>query len=280
MRGRTVAAGVAASLAGAAAWRARDVPFSPVTGGSRIGAGFVDRRGLGADDGELAGEMNDMAEFARPGFDPGRVAPEVRDFYEHTAEYEMLLRARWHRPFRTGAALAAPVTTRVRQLNLPAPGDEDWRRLSSRFVALECEADPRDGARAWIRTDETGAAAFVALYASHERDGERYVNIAAPLPGGNLSTVLRIGHLGAGDATGVELTTGAPGDPGLYWVVPPVGFALPADQRFRVWPAGGSVEPPSVVEDPTGGAATALATHEMWLAGAKFLTVEYAVVPA
>ncbi|MCG1004188.1 MULTISPECIES: hypothetical protein [Halobacterium] len=278
MRGRTVAAGVVASLASVGAWRARDVPFSPVTGGSHIGSAFVERRGLAAE-GELAGEMDDMAAFARPDFDPERVAPAVRRFYERTTDYEMRFRARWHRPFRTGAKVASPVTSRLRQLNLPAPSDEDWHRLSNQFVALDPEADPRDGARAWIRTDETGEAVFVALYASHEADGERFVNIAAPLPGGNLSTVLRIGHLGAGDATGVELTTRTPGDPGLYWVTPPVGVALPADQRFRVWPTDGSVEAPGV-EDPTGGDAVALATHEMWLCGAQFLTVEYAVVPA
>ncbi|MCD2202869.1 hypothetical protein [Halobacterium sp. KA-6] len=280
MRGRTVATGAVASLAGAAAWRARDVPFSPVTGGGHIGAEFVARRGLAAEDPALVGEMDDMAEFARPDFDPERVAGDVRRFYERTTEYEMLLRARWHRPFRKGARLAAPVTTRIRQLNLPGPSDEDWHRLGSEFVALDPDADPRDGARAWIRTDESGAAVFVALYASHECDGERFVNIAAPLPGGNLSTVLRIGHLGAGDATGVELTTRAPGDPGLYWVTPPAGFALPADQRFRVWPTDGTVSAPAEVDDPTGGDAVALATHEMWLCGAQFLTVEYAVVPA
>ncbi|WP_353634643.1 hypothetical protein ABSL23_02930 [Halobacterium sp. NMX12-1] len=280
MRGRTVAAGIAASLAGGAAWRARDVPFSPVTGGSRVGADYVARRGLASGERAPVGEMDDMAEFARAGFDPERVAGDVRRFYERTTEYEMLFRARWHRPFRTGAALAAPVTSYVRQLNLPGPSDDEWHRLESEFVALAPDADPRDGARAWIRTDEAGDAVFVALYASHERDGERFVNIAAPLPGGNLSTVLRIGHLGAGDATGVELTTRAPGDPGLYWVTPPVGFALPADQRFRVWPTDGSVSAPAEIDDPTDGDAVALATHEMWLCGAQFLTVEYAVVPA
>ncbi|NIB99721.1 hypothetical protein [Halobacterium sp. R2-5] len=276
MRGRT-AAGVVGLLAGASAWRARGVPFSPVSGGARIGAEFVAHRGLADPSAPaIAGEMDDMAAYAREGFDPGRVAGDVRRFYERTAEYEMLLRARWHRPFRTGAALASPITSRVAQLNLPGPGDEDWRRLESRFVALDPVIDPRDGARAWIRTDGGGDAVFVALYASHESDGERFVNIAAPLPGGNLSTVLRVDHLGAGDATGVELTTRAAGDPGLYWVVPPVGFALPADQRFHVWPTDGSVAAPDV-GDPTGGDAVALATHEMWLCGAQFLTVEYAI---
>ncbi|MFB6270953.1 MAG: hypothetical protein ABEH83_13485, partial [Halobacterium sp.] len=186
MRGRTVA-GVAASaavaLAGAAAWRARGVPFSPVRGGRRIGADFVARRGLAAADAPAPdGEMDDMGEYGRPDFDPGRVADSVRDFYEQTTDYEMLYRVRWQRPFRTGAALAAPVTSRIRQLNLPGPGKGDeWRALGSRFVALDPAVDPRDGARAWIRIAQDGTAVFVALYASHVADGERYVNIAAPL---------------------------------------------------------------------------------------------------
>lgn len=273
-------AGTVGGLAGASAWRARGIPFSPITASGRVGAEFVERRGLADPDvPEPAGEMDDMAAFARPGFDPERVHPVVRDFYEQTAAYRMASRARWHRPFRAGAALAAPVTSSLRQLNLPGPGGgRGWRWLDSRFVALDPEQDPRDGARAWIRTAGDGEAVFVALYGSHADDGERFVNIAAPLPGGNLSTALRVEHLGAGDATGVELTTFGPGDPGLYWVVPPLAFALPLDQRFRVWPAEEAAGVGTdVPEDPTGD-AVALASQEMWLCGSKFLTVEYAIV--
>ncbi|GAA0648222.1 hypothetical protein [Salarchaeum japonicum] len=311
---RLRAGGVAAALAGLAGLagsreRARGIPFSPVNGGRRIGADFPERTGLSDEAAPTpTGEMDNFDAFARPDFDTDRVAPDIRAFYEATSDYEMAYRTRWHRPFRTGARLAAPLTTHLQQLNLPAPGDDGTRTLESRFVPIDPDADPRPGARAWIRTDpDTGEAVFVALYAHHDAQNERFVNnadhrpagsqtperfvnnadhrpagsqtperfvnIAAPLPGGNLSTVLHLESVATDSARGdgVRLTTRAPGDPGLYWVRDGAGFWLPMEQTFTVWPADASDAP----DAPGDGAV--VATHEMWLLGQKFLTVTYGI---
>ncbi|MEE6209677.1 hypothetical protein U3A55_05870 [Salarchaeum sp. III] len=283
------AGGVLAGLIGLAGIalsreRARGIPFSPVNGGARIGADFPERAGLANDDASAPrGEMDDFDAFARPDFDTTRVAPGIRSFYEETRDFEMTYRATWHRPFRTGARLAAPLTTLFQQLNLPAPGDHEAKRLESHFVPLDPEVDPRPGARAWVRTDpETGDAVFVALYAHHDADHgpagsrtpERFVNIAAPLPGGNLSTVLHLESFATDSARGdgLRLTTRAPGDPGLYLVRDGTGFWLPMEQTFTVWPADATDAP----DAPAGGAGV-VATHEMWLLGGKFLTVTYGI---
>ncbi|MGB9987170.1 hypothetical protein [Salarchaeum japonicum] len=285
---RWSAGGVLAGLVGLAGVagsreRARGIPFSPVDGGRRIGSDFPTRAGLVDDDAPVPdGEMDDFHGFARPDFDTDRVAPGIRAFYEETADHAMTYRARWHRPFRTGARLAAPVTTRIQQLNLPAPGDDEPRKLESHFVPIDPERDPRPGARAWVRTDpDTGEAVFVALYAHHADHGpagsrtpERYVNIAAPLPGGNLSTVLHLDAFATDSARGdgLRLTTRASGDPGLYWVRDGTGFWLPMEQTFTVWPADASGAPDAPGED-----VGVVATHEMWLLGGKFLTVTYGI---
>lgn len=311
--------------------RARDIPFSPVVGDRYVGPDFPERRGLTTGESPV-GEMDDMAAFDRDpaadrtGFDADAVDPAVRDFYERTSAYAMAYRTRWHRGFRLGAALAAPLTSRIEQLNLPGPADERVHRLRSRFARLRPDADPREEPRAWVRTDpETAAAVFVALYASHvdrggdpgdagtvgSRDGdvpapERFVNIAAPLPATNLSTILRLRHLpatgdesggrrggesdgprgdesggrrgaGTGDAdTGVELTTWCDGDPGLYLVTPLGTYELPLEQRFRVRAVDASAD---VSPDPVDPRATLVASHEMWLLGRQFLTIEYAMWP-
>ncbi|QLG29134.1 hypothetical protein HUG10_17060 [Halorarum halophilum] len=259
---------------------ARDVPLSPLTAGWRVGRNWPERAGVTTDTepaGEtgdssrhsVVGEMDDLAAYARPGFDPARVAPLVREFYERTAEFDMEYDVRWHAPFRLGAALASPLTARLRQLNLPGRSTTGGR-LHSRFVEVRPETDPRDGARAWVRTDDEGRAVFVAVYASHVRDGERFVNIAVPLPFGNLSTVLRIDHhedpdrRSPGDGgTGVRLHTDGSGDPGLYLRTPVGAFELPMDQAFTVGVA------------PGDEGADLLAAHEMWLLGRQFLTVRY-----
>jgi len=291
----------ASVAAGAARRRARGIPFSPVTADWYVGPDFPERAGIVDDDAPTpAGEMDDLDAFARPDFDPGRVHPEIRAFYEETSAFSMTYQARWHRPFRTGAAFASRATSRIEQLNLPAPGDERSRKLESRFAPIDPAADPREGARAWVRTDpETGEAVFVALYAHHEgrspserasggtasaEDGqkgsrvdERLVNIAVPLPGWNLSTIL---HLEALDTeteagAGLRLTTRAAGDPGLY-AVRDHGYWLPMDQTFTVWPADapGAPAPPEIDAD---GDPDLVATHEMWLLGMQFLTVSYAI---
>nr|WP_303648783.1 hypothetical protein [Haloarchaeobius litoreus] len=250
--------------------RVTDIPLSPLTAGGRIGGDWVARAGVGTGD-HPVGEMDDMTAFAHDGFDPGLVDPEVRAFYERTSEYELSLTAEWHRPFRTGAWLAGFLTGTIEQLNLPAPGDGRTVRLESQFERIDPALDPRDGARMWVRTDtDTGEGVFVAAYGSHVADGERYVNIAVPLPGCNLSTVLSLRNL---DSGAVELTTEAPGDPGLYLVTPAGAFELPMAQRFRVWPADSAAAPTDVRR--TEGAAV-VATHEMWLCGRQFLTVRYA----
>ncbi|MFC4550407.1 MULTISPECIES: hypothetical protein [Halorussus] len=276
--------------------RAADVPLSPLTGGWRVGADYPERRGIVTEE-AVAGEMDDVTAFARPGFGPDRLHPEVRDFYEKTADYDLTYAVEWHRPFRFGAALASRLTSRLEQLNLPGPREGAVRELRSRFAAVDPAADPRAGTRAWVRTRPDGRAVFVALYAHHDREGTRYVNIAVPLPGANLSTVLRpeLLEFGDPDGAGLELTTlggegdggggDGDGDEGLFLLTPLGALALPLDQRFRVRPAGASeTDAPADVEFAEPGAQESdleapsgiVATHEMWVFGRRFLTVEYA----
>lgn len=272
MNGRLRRAGflAVAGLLAALAWahtRARDVPLSPVSADWFVGPSFPERRGLTTDE-PVDGELDDVAVLAGETFDPERLDPEVRDFYERTADYGMRYRARWHRPFRTGAALASRLTSRIEQLNLPGPGDEGWHRLESAFFAVEepetGTGPSREDVRTWVRTDpETGEAVFVALYATHHRDGEGFVNITAPVPGGGVDTVLRPEHLdrGTGEGTGIRLTTEGTGDPGLYLRTPLGAFEVPGGQAFEVWRDGEGLR----------------ATHEMWLFGRTFLTIEYEI---
>lgn len=313
-RSRAVAGGVALALGGvlaaAGARRARaarvdDVPLARyrVPLGGRVGADYAARHGLAGE--RAVGEMDDLDAFAREDFDTSRVAPAVRRFYERTSEYRLTVGAEWHRPFRAGAALAAPLTSAVEQLNLPGPRDhEGVRVVANDLYALDRDAaaaagvlDPREDARFWIRTDvDSGEAVFVAVYGSHVHDDRRYVNIAVPLPSGTLSTVLepRALALADRDGVGVGLTTRAPGHPGLFWSTPRADYRLSAHQRFRVWPADATPaddrDAPTVDRERAlpadrgfdgarrGGSERAnavVATHEMWLRGRKFLTVRY-----
>lgn len=254
---------------GLAHYSARGIPLSSLAGDSHIGPAWAERRGLcGA---RVAGEMDSLADYARPGFDPESVHPDVRALYEHTTDFRMGITATWHRPYSIGAHLASRWTRQVEQLNLPGPGG-DSKHVSSELFALAepaATADPRDDPRVWIRTDEnTGEGVFVAIYASYVDDGERFVNIAVPLPGTSLATVLRIEHCGEG----LELTTDCP-DGGLYLHTDAGAFRLPASQRFRVSPAHDPVAPPS---DLSCIEANVLADQRIRLLGLPLVTVRYA----
>jgi hypothetical protein len=115
------------------------------------------------------------------------------------------------------------------------------------------------------------------MYARHQRDGITYTNIAVPLPGMNLSTVLHVDTMKT-HGNGVTLTTQTEtSDEGLYLVTPLGAITLPMDQRFRVWPA--DTPDPDAPGDtdttPTDRPADIVATHEMWVCGRTFLTVTY-----
>ncbi|MCU4973692.1 hypothetical protein OB955_13205 [Halobacteria archaeon AArc-m2/3/4] len=274
---------------------ADDIPFCPLFARGRIGADWASRRGFEGD--SALGELDDFAVYDRDGFDSSAVHPEIRRFYERTTEYDLVYETHWHRGFRAGAWLAAFVTSRLEQLNLPGRNGR-VRRLESEIAGVVPTADPR-GSRVWTRTDpDRGHAVFVAVYATHDRDGVTYANVAVPLPWSNLSTVLRPErmsssadvdrrfHIGADsdsdldidtDVDGVEFTTRdpGPGDGGLYLVTPLGAFRLPMAQSFRVWPPnafGSPTAPTATTIDPT-----LVATHEMWLFGQQFLTIRYGI---
>ncbi len=247
--------------------RAAGIPFAPVYGRGRIGADWAARRGITGE--PVAGEVERFSIYDRPGFDFERIHPEIRRFYEETGDYDLEYRTRWHPRFRLGAWLSSFVTSRLEQLNLPGRNDDRTRSLESELAAVPREVDPR-GSRVWTRTDPDGRAVFVAVYAIHTSEDVTYANVAVPLPGSNLSTVLRPEH----DGEGVRFTTRGPGDGGLYLVTPVGAVRLPMDQRFRVLPLdsadGGDVRPSTEDSD-------LVAVHEMWLCGRQFLTIRYRI---
>ncbi|WP_266080411.1 hypothetical protein [Haladaptatus caseinilyticus] len=238
----------------------REVPLSPLVARGRVGANYLEQHDVttGANP---SGEMDDMAAYARDDFYPESVHRAVRRFYERTGEYDLSYHVRWHRGFRLGATLALRLMRHIEQFNLPSPSEPSTGTLSSRIVSVSVDDDPRDETRAWIRTDESDTAVFVATYASHVRNETRYVNIAAPLPWSNLSTVLHVRQYDfGGESDGIELTTKTKtGDEGLYFVTPIGSVTLPMQQTFRVVPDGDGIR----------------ACHEMWLFGRQFLTIEY-----
>lgn len=248
--------------------RARDLPLSSLHGDGHIDPTWPERNGVRGD--RVPGEMESLSDYARPGFDPTVVHPDVRALYEETDTFEMTVDATWHFPYSLGAGVASRWTSRVEQLNLPGPGGDSKRVSSELFSLAESAAstDPRDAPRLWIRTDDdTGEGVFIAIYASSIEDDERFVNIAVPLPRTNLATVLRIEHHG----DGVALTTDCPNG-GLYLHTSVGAFKLPASQHFRVSPAQ---DADAAAHDGDRREADVFADQRLYLIGLPLVTVRY-----
>ena len=243
--------------------------FSRLGSRGRTGPRFFER--LAAPDGRRpTGLVDDFSEYARPDFDPLRLDPEVRRFYEHTADYRLWVVANWQPGFRLGGRLWGWLARRMQQLVLPSDTHSQRHGVKGAIVAVDDRADGRERVRGWIRTDLlTGTPLYVAAYSSHVLRGERYMNIAFPLPFSNMTSILRLDH-DTPEGTGLSLTSlareRAPGgDQGVYLARPGLVLRLPLNETIRVWR-------PEQRDDP---AVVLRARHAMWLLGRKYLVLDY-----
>ena len=251
-------------------------PLSRLGGGMTIGPTFLADRGL-----ELAaippprGLVDQLADLAHAGLDPAQVAPAIRAFYERTADHEMIVTPRWRAGFRTGGRVWAWIARRLGQLQLPVRVTDDHEGITSRIVAVDAAADGRHAPRSWIRTFPDNRALYVAVYSTHEANARRYMNIAFPLPGGNMTSILRMDARGGG----LRVSTRAGGDCGIWLVLRmfgrPVPIRTPMSEELDVW----TTDDPAVPgELRTWGAGyTTVAIHKLWLFGVHFLTLHYAM---
>jgi hypothetical protein len=195
----------------------------------------------------------------------------IREFYEQTGAQELVVRPHWRLGFGLGGRVWSAFARRMGQLQLPVSAESGNEGISSRIVALDARGDGRKRPRAWIRTYPDGRALYVAAYSTHERDQLAYMNIAFPVPGGQLSSVLRM--VPRGD--GVTVTTRLGGDCGIWLVLLGQPLRLPLSETIDVW----TVEDAAAPDDLRAWAKgyTTIARHTLWLCGIRYLTLDYAM---
>ena len=146
-------------------------------------------------------------------------------------------------------------------MGLPLAAEQAEQRISSRIFKLCDSLDGRTNVRAWVRTyAETKRPVYVAAYSTHNDGSQTYMNIAFPLPWGNLASILRMELLPAG---GVLLTTRGDGDQGIYFANRVLPVRLPLQETIRVWRSERE--------------SSLLARHELRLFGLRYLTLDYRI---
>ncbi|MED4730752.1 YndJ family protein [Aneurinibacillus migulanus] len=243
---------------------ASGIPYSRLYGQWKIGAEFLEQAGwLDTSRKPVRGLVDDFSIYENRQFQPSRLHVCIRDFYERTLTYELTARVRWLRGFAFLSRLYKPVAEKIEQLNLPL-NDEEGQVMEGTIVPVNSERDGRQNVRAWIRKDcVTGKTIFVAAYSHHTYEAETYMNIALPLPCGNMTGVLRLMH----DETDGLILTSVPGnrikgDEGIYYVFPYFFLRLPLNETFHV---------------RSGEEESLYADHRMWIFGIPFLTISYCI---
>lgn len=248
-------------------WR-RGVPLGPRPTRHRL----VTESGT---DGDAEGCLSSAAALARPTFDSTRLHPEVRRVCEHTADYDLVGRRRWHAPFRL---LGRVATALARRLGRPVPTGP-WRAVPR--VRDRTDEDPRSEARGVVWTDpETDRPVSVAAAAVHEYGDVTYANVDRPRAGGAVTTVFRPDLLaqsaGGGDGLVVHSGPGTAGDAGVYLRTTLGPVALPVRERVAVWP-GAAPEAPPPPTDSNGDGPALVARREVRILGFRAFTVDYAL---
>jgi hypothetical protein len=205
-----------------------EVPWlnSPIGLRGRIGNEFyaelAEREGLRISKSADAGLLPDFDDLKGPNFDPSRVRPEIRNFYEHTASFHL---EAWSDVGLASSiflwGLVTFISRRMDQLNFPLSPLELSAGMRSEVIELD---DPQTGKRVytgWLRTMvATGKIIYAGLYSTTIPEGYAgpCVKVSFPVPHGSSTVVLRPESAPDGSFRLISKSTRF-GGPGFYRIV-------------------------------------------------------------
>lgn len=260
------------------------IPFSRLKSHGRVGADYFYRiKAVPTLEKTPTGLVDSLDEFRGKDFNPSQVDKEIRSFYEQTYRYNLIVQPHWTKGFKWSAKIYRKFANRMGQMCLPISklGGE---LIQSKILPIDNKIDGRTNVRAWVRTyAASGDPVYIAAYSTHSERGEAYMNIAFPLFGGNLTSILKLQELPTDHLKGSNLSlttlsnsTGSGGDEGVYFVNSLLPIRLPINETIRIWSASHSPLKPF---DQETEKSSLIAQHEMWLFGIKFLTLDYYIYP-
>jgi len=199
----------------------------PIGSDDRIGADFYQRlikdSGLSFRVNEPnSGLMKDFQKLVGESFDPHRIDPRVKDFYERTTNYRLDVWSQWSWFFRPlGWLLVSLVSRRIEQLNLPVSPLDTSRGMSSDVIQLLDQRHDEIVYTCWLRkviaTGDVVYAGFYSICQAPNYPGP-CVKVAFPLPQGNTTVVLKA--IAQADGSLVLSSAGRRfGDPGYYRIL-------------------------------------------------------------
>ncbi len=138
------------------------------------------------------GILESLDGLAGPSFEPARVDPVIREFYEHTSRFKLSIVPRWKPWIRPGYALfKSLVAEPLGQAAIPSNIEEAQRGMVSTIDTVDLEGDEGIEIRGWVRTfADSGKPIYVGIYTSFRHEGRGYVSVGFPLPDANFTATL------------------------------------------------------------------------------------------
>lgn len=215
-------------------------------GDRRIGADFFERLATaqGWQVKENVGLLRRFSELAGNTLDPNRVHPQVKHFYEHTADYQMTIWSVWNSVFRPfGGLMVHSYCRKIGQFNLPLSPLDTCYGVTNRVITLT-EPGQRDALyAAWIRCNaKTEVPMYVSSFASIAKIPgceSPCIKVVFPLPQGSATVFLQP----FSQQNSLLLTSQGKrfGEPGLYLIQHSTGdqarvaYVRPFQERLHVF---------------------------------------------
>lgn len=206
-----------------------------------------------------------------PSFDPARVHPKIRDFYERTYAYKLDTWATTYFPARIALwLLVTTISRKVDQLNFPLDGLATAHGMTSEILLLR-KPDGTIRYTGWYRKLARDARViYTGFYMTETppRTPGPCVKVVFPMPNGNATVVLRPENRGK-DGFALESAGEEWGDSGFYRV-----------QRFgealRIWRIESLHESFELYVDDEGDVRC---EHDIRFLGFRVLTLHYRILP-
>jgi hypothetical protein len=127
-----------------------------------------------------------------PSFDPSRVHPLIREFYEHTSRFRLSIIPEWRRWMKPGYELFKLVVAQpLGQATIPSNIKEAQRGMVSTIDTIALDSGEEIDIRGWIRTfADSGKPIYVGIYTSFRHQDRGYVSVGFPIPNANFTATL------------------------------------------------------------------------------------------
>ena len=136
-----------------------------------------------------------------PSFEPGRVHPLIREFYEHTSRFKLSIVPEWRRSMKPAYEIFKRfVAEPLGQAAIPSNIEEAQRGMVSTIDTIDLDGDEEIDIRGWIRTfADSGKPIYVGIYTSFRHEDRGYVSVGFPIPGSNFTATLVPANVGEHD---------------------------------------------------------------------------------